>query len=91
MPLFRTVLATYSVGIYLTTTSERRQSKTLILSTNVDIRSLETEILIAMCRPTDDNWQSKTLILAICDPRSSIVQSVFDCQLSDMIKEQILW
>ena len=30
----------------------RRQSKTIILSTNVDLRSLETEVLIAVCRPT---------------------------------------
>ena len=33
-------------------TSHRRQSKTIILSTNGDLRSLETEFLIAVCRPT---------------------------------------
>ena len=32
--------------------------------------------------PTGDNWQSKTLFLAILYPRSSIVKSVFDCRLS---------
>ena len=42
----------YSVGLYSINTSDRRQSKTLILSTNVDLRSLETEFLIAVCRPT---------------------------------------
>ena len=31
------------------------------------------------------------IFLAICDPRSSIVQSVFDWHMSDMIKERILW
>ena len=33
-------------------------------------------------RPTGDKWQSKTLFLAIFDPRSSIIKSVFDCSLS---------
>ena len=44
-------------------TPDRRQSKTLILSTNVDQKLLETEILIAIRRPTGDKWQSKTLSL----------------------------
>ena len=78
-----------SVGLYSIDTSDKRQSKTLILSTNVDLRSLELEFLIAVCRSTDDEWQSKTQFLAICDPPSLIVQSVFDCRLSDMIKERI--
>ena len=56
-----------------------RQSKTSILSTNVDRKSLETEFSIDICRPTGDKWQLKTLFLAIFDPRSSIVKSVFDC------------
>ena len=59
----------------------------LILSTNVDLRSLETEFLIAICCPTGDKWQSKMLFLAICDPHSLIVQSDFDCHLFGMIKE----
>ena len=59
----------------------RRQSKTMILSTNVDHKSLETEFSIAICRPIGDKWQSKTLLLAIFEPRSSIVKSVFDCRL----------
>ena len=42
--------------------------KTLILSTNVDQKSLETEFLNAICRPTGDKWQSKSLLLAIFDP-----------------------
>ena len=45
----------------------------LILSTNVDPRSLETELSTAVCRPTGDKWQSKTLFPAICDLCSSIV------------------
>ena len=31
----------------------------LILSTNVDQKSLETELLIAICRPTGDKWHQK--------------------------------
>ena len=57
------------------------QNHTLIPSTNVDQKSLETEILIAICRPIGDKWQSKTLFLAIFDPHSSIVKSLFDCRL----------
>ena len=33
-------------------TPGRRQSKTSILSTNIDKKSLETESSIAICRPT---------------------------------------
>ena len=44
-------------------TPDRRQSKTLILSTKVDETSLETEVTIAFCRPTGDKLQSKTLFL----------------------------
>ena len=62
-------------------TPGRRQSKTLILSANVDQKSLETEFLIAICRQSDDKCQWKTLFLSIFDPRSSIVKSVFDSQL----------
>ena len=52
-----------------------------ILSRNVDQKSLETEISIAICRHTGDKWQSKTLFLSIFYPRSSIVDIVFDCRL----------
>ena len=55
----------------------RWQSKTPILSRNVDKKSLETEFLIAICRHTDDKWQSKTLFLSIFYLRSSIVDSFF--------------
>ena len=55
------------------TTHDRRQSKTIMLSSNEDQKSLETEFSIVICRPTGDKWQSKTLFLAIFDPRSSIV------------------
>ena len=34
------------------TTPDRRQSKMLILSTEVDKKSLETELSIAICHPT---------------------------------------
>ena len=39
---------------------------------NVGKKSLEREFSIAICRPSGDKWQSKTLFLAIFDPRSSI-------------------
>ena len=32
-----------------------------------------------------DKWQSKTLLLSIFDPRSSIDYSVFDCRLPGVI------
>ena len=57
----------------------------LILSTNVDQKSLETEFSIAICRTTGDKWQSKTPFLAIFDPRTSIVKDVFDCRLPGVI------
>ena len=44
----------------------------LILSTNVDKKSLETEV-------------SKTLFLVIFYPGSYIVKSVFDCRLSGVL------
>ena len=43
-------------------TSDRRQLKTLILSMNIDQKSLETEFSIAICRLTGDIWPSKTLL-----------------------------
>ena len=52
-------------------TPDRRQSKTLILSTNEDQKYLETVFNCYL-----------TLFLAIIDPRSSIVKSVFDCHIS---------
>ena len=66
-------------------TPDRRQSKALILSTNIDQKSLETEFLIVICRQTGDKWQSKTLLLVIFDPHSSIVKSVFGCHLSGVL------
>ena len=63
----------------------------LILLTNVDPRWLETELSTAVCCPAGDKWQSKTLFPANCDPRSSMVQNIFDCRLFDMIKERIVY
>ena len=65
----------------LTPTPGRRQSKTPILSRNVDQKSIETVFLIAICRQTGDKWESKTLFLSIFDLRLSIVDNVFDCRL----------
>ena len=66
-------------------TPDRRQSKTLILSTNIVQKLSETEFLIAICSLTGNKWQSKTLFLAILDPHSSIVKSVLDCCLHGVI------
>ena len=63
----------------------RRQAKTLIQSRNVDKKPLETEFLIAICRPTGDKWQSKTLFISIFDQGSSIFDSIFDCRLRGVI------
>ena len=56
-----------------TFTPGRRQSITPILSRNVDQKSIETMFLIAICRPTCDRWQSKTLFVSIFDPCSSML------------------
>ena len=66
-------------------TPDRLQSKTLILSTNIDKKYLATEILIAICRPTGNKWQLKTRLLLIFDPRSWIVKSIFGCRLSGVV------
>ena len=62
-------------------TPGRRQSKTLILSTNVDKKSLETEFLIAIMSP---NWRQMTIKNTVsCDffnPRSSAVLT--HCQMN---------
>ena len=79
------VCITFAENTDAMNTPGRRQSKTSILSTNVNKNSLNTEFLIAICRPTGDKWQSKTLFLAIFDPRSSIVKSVFDCRLPGVV------
>ena len=79
-------------------TPGKRQSKTLILSTNVDQKSLKTEFSIAICRSNDDKWQSKTLFLSIFDPRPTIFKNVFDCRLPGMhmgvwekVEEEFRW
>ena len=59
----------------------RQQLKMSILSRNVDKKSLETEFSIAICRPTGDKWQLKTMFLSIFDPHSAVVDSVLDCRL----------
>ena len=57
-------------------TSDRRQSKMLIISMILDRKLLKTEFLIAICCLTGDKWQSKTLFLVIFNPHSSIVKSL---------------
>ena len=74
-----------SIRTLANTTLGRRQSKTSIISANVDQKSLETEFSSAICRPTGDKSQSRTLFLTIFNPRSSIVESIFDCHLPGVI------
>ena len=75
-------LRLYQLSHCASLTPDRRQSKMLILSTNVDKKSLETEFLIAICRLAGDKWQSKTLFLGVFYPPSSIVKRILNCRLS---------
>ena len=45
------------------------------------LKIIRNRFFIAICHPTGNKWQSKTLFLAIFVPRSSIVKSGFDCLL----------
>ena len=54
-----------TISVLIDLTLDRRHSKTLILSTIVDKKKLETEFLIAICRQLGDRWQSITLFPAI--------------------------
>ena len=56
------------------------------LSRNVGQKSIETVFSIAICRPTVDKWESKTLFISIFDPRSSIV----DCRLPCVIWKSLI-
>ena len=76
-----TPLPPFTTYVICSLTPGRRQLKTLILATNIDRKSLETEFLIAICCLACDKWQSKTRFLSIFDQSSSIVRSDFDCRL----------
>ena len=65
-------------------TPGRRQSQILMLSTNVDQKSLETEFRLPFVARLATHSKRKHCNLAIFDPRSSIVQRVFDCRLPGM-------
>ena len=75
----RIIARTDTIAVYFITPG-RRQSKTLILSTNVDQKSIETDFSIVICRPIGNH---NTIS---CDyyPRSSIVKSLFDSHLPGM-------
>ena len=47
----------------------------IILSSNVDKKSLETEFSIAICRLIGNKWQSKTLFLLIFDPSHRLLRA----------------
>ena len=66
-------------------TPGRRQSKTPILSRNVDKKSIETEFSIAICRPKRQIAIENTVSIDFY-PRSSIVDGVFDCRLPGVIR-----
>ena len=57
-----------------------------VLSTEVD----ETEFSIAIYCLTGDKWQSKKTFLAMFDPRSFNVKSIFDCRLSGVVLIRIV-
>ena len=50
------------------------------------IKNRQKQKAIAICRPIGDKRQSKTLFLAIFDPRSSIDKSVLNCRLFGVSK-----
>ena len=59
-----------------------QQSKMLNfkISTNVGHKLVRNSVLIAICRQLATKWQSKAPSQTyVCDLRSSIVKSVFDC------------
>ena len=87
--LFRVYILPHEIfrHIWYIITPGSRQSKTLILSTNVDQNSLEKELSFVICHQSGDKWKSKTLFLTNFGPRSSIVTSVFDCRLTSVIME----
>ena len=60
-----------------------------ILSRNVDQKSIETVFLIAICCPTGDKWQLKTLFLSIFYPCLAIVDYIFDCRLPGVSKAKL--
>ena len=60
-------------------TPGRRQSKTPILSRNVDQKKIETVFSIVICRQLP------------FDPRSSIVDYVFDCRLPGVFPAYSTW
>ena len=70
-------------------TSDKRQSKTLILSINKDKKGSETKFSIAICRLTGDKRQTKTLFLKIFDLRLLIAKRVFDCRLSGVMMPSV--
>ena len=59
-------------------TPDRRQSKTLLLSTEVHHTSLETEFSIVICR----QMAIENTVSGDFQSRFSINKSVFDCRLS---------
>ena len=75
--------------MFVVITVDRRQSKMLILSTNIDQKPLETVFSIAMCRQSGDKWQLKILFPAIFDTHSTIVKSVFDCCLPGVVMVKV--
>ena len=60
-----------------------------ILSRIVDQKSIEAVFLIAICLPTGNKWQSKTLFVSIFDPRLSFVEFIFDCRLRGVVKKHL--
>ena len=70
-----------SISLLNSDTTGRWQSKTLILSTNVDQKSLETVFLNFYLSPNWPQMAIKSTVSSDLCPRSSIVKRVFDCRL----------
>ena len=80
--IFRTK---YNGGI---STPGRWQSKTLILSTKIDQKSLETEFSIAILLLDWQQMAIENIVSNVFDPHS-LIRSVFDCRLSGVIRAKI--
>ena len=78
-----------TINMFVVITADRRQSKTLILSTNIDKKSVKTVFSIAICCQSGDKWQLKILFLPIFDARWTIVKSVFDCCLPGVVMVRV--
>ena len=81
-------VAASKVTISSFTTPGRRQSKTLLLSTNVDQNSYNLSFRLPFVARLVTKMAIKNTFLANFHPRSSIVKSVFDSRLPGVFTDK---